>query len=394
MSAEDSHHTENLTHAERTAVVEPFIVMDVLERAQALERQGRSVIHLEIGEPDFPTPGAIVEAAKLSLHRGETHYTHSLGTWELRQAIAEHYASEYDVGIDPNQVIVTLGTSPGLLLTLSALLEPGDEVVLTNPCYACYPNFVRYLGATPRFVPIYPEENYQLSPRRVRKALGPRTRAVLINSPANPTGTILSPTTLSELAQLPVPLISDEIYHGLVYGGRAHSILEFTDRAIVLNGFSKRFAMTGWRLGYLIVPPELVRAIQKLQQNFFISPNPFVQAAGVCALRQTHPELEQMVREYDRRRLLLLDGLRQVGFEIASEPQGAFYVFADTRRFSRDSYRFAFELLQEVGVAVAPGIDFGTHGEGFLRFSYASSVASIEEALHRLGGFLSARRRG
>jgi len=375
----------------RTARVEPFLVMDVLERAQDLERQGRSIIHLEIGEPDFATPAKIVQAAIASLNRGETHYTHSLGTLELRQAVAKHYRREYAVTVDPENVIITLGTSPGLLVALSALLEPGDDVILTNPCYACYPNFVRYLGARPRFVDVHAEEDFQPSPAGVRSRIGAHTRAVIINSPSNPTGTLLSAQTLAALAELPVTIISDEIYHGLVYGERAHSILEFTDDAIVLNGFSKRFAMTGWRLGYLIVPPRYVRPIQKLQQNFFISPNPFVQAAGVCALTESHPELHEMLVEYDRRRRRLVAGLQEVGFRVRSEPRGAFYVFADARSFTTDSYRFAFELLDEIGVAVAPGIDFGSHGEGFLRFSYASSLASIEEALDRLAAYLSAR---
>jgi aspartate/methionine/tyrosine aminotransferase len=380
-----------LTESKRTSIVEPFIVMDVLERAQEIEKEGRSVIHLEIGEPDFATPARIVEAAHAALRRGETHYTHSLGTPELREAIAQHYAREYGVTVDPGQVIVTLGTSPGLLLTLSTLLDPGDEIILSNPCYACYANFVHYLGATPRFVNISPEDDFQLSAGEVRRKLGPRTKAVLINSPANPTGTLLSAQSLSELAELPVAIVSDEIYHGLVYGQKAHSILEFTDNAIVLNGFSKRFAMTGWRLGYVIVPKQYVRPIQKLQQNFFISPNSFVQAAGACALTEVHPELDEMVREYDARRRRMVAGLRDIGFGVRSEPRGAFYVFADARVYSSDSYRFAFELLERVGVATAPGIDFGSNGEGFLRFSYANSIENIERALDRLKKYLEDR---
>jgi len=379
---------------DRVARVEPFLVMDVLDRAKELERQGRRVIHLEIGEPDFDTPEKIRQAGMEALRAGETHYTHSMGIFELRQAVSDWYRRHYGVRVDPDQVLITMGTSPGLLLVLSVLLGPGDEVILANPGYACYPNFIRYLGAVPVFINVGEEENFQLTAARVREHLSPRVKAILINSPANPTGTLLTPAAMKELAHLGVSIISDEIYHGLVYSERAHSILEFTENAFVLNGFSKLFAMTGWRLGYVIAPAQYVRTLQKLQQNFFISPASFVQRAGVVALTQDHPELEEMRRIYDRRRREMIQLLRGAGFGIgiSVEPTGAFYVFANARRFHTSSLEFAFELLENTGVAVAPGIDFGTNGEGYLRFSYANSLENIRVGIRRIAEYLERRQ--
>jgi len=253
---------------EQPGAITPFIVMEVLERAFELERAGRSIIHLEIGEPDFPTPRGIVEAAKASLDAGDTHYTDSRGVLELRAAIASYCHRTCGAAVDPEQVLVTMGVSPALLLVLSTLIEEaGDEIVMGDPCYPCYPNFVRYLGGVPRFVPTREEDGFQLRPDGAAAAIGPRTRAVLVNSPANPTGTMIPPADLEGICSLGTPVISDEIYHGLVYGGRARSALEFTDGAYVLNGFSKLFAMTGWRLGYVILPRGALRRMQILQQN-------------------------------------------------------------------------------------------------------------------------------
>ncbi|MDZ7318706.1 MAG: aminotransferase class I/II-fold pyridoxal phosphate-dependent enzyme, partial [candidate division KSB1 bacterium] len=290
------------------------------------------------------------------------------------------------------QVIVTSGTSPGLLLALSALLNPGDEVICANPSYACYKNFIAYLNAKVTCVPVYEDDGFQYRPEAIRKKMSSKTKAIMINSPSNPTGNLLSAEVMEEIASLGLMVVSDEIYHGLVYGDCAHSILEFTSNAIVLNGFSKLFAMTGWRLGYLIVPPVLVRPIQKLQQNFFISPNSFVQWAGVTALSEPLPEIQVMVTTYNERRKYLIQRLREIGFKISVEPTGAFYVFANAQGFCDNSYQFAFELLEKAKVAVTPGIDFGSNGEGFLRFSYANSIENIAQGLNRLAAYLQARR--
>jgi len=225
----------------------------------------------------------------------------------------------------------------------------------------------------------------------VKARIGSRTKALLINSPANPTGTLLSADRMAALATMGPLVLSDEIYHGLAYEGREHSILEFTDRAVVFNGFSKAFAMTGWRLGYIIVPPDLIRPLQKMHQNFFISANAFVQAAGIAALTEALPDSERMRREYDQRRRFIVPGLRALGFGLASEPNGAFYAFANAKRFSADSYAFTFEILERAKVCVAPGVGFGKNGEGYLRFSYANSMENIAEGLRRLEGFLAAR---
>lgn len=371
--------------------ISPFIVMEVLERAQQLERLGAHIIHLEVGEPDFDTPAKIKAAARAALERGETHYTHSLGIPALREAIASYYSRQYRITVQPDQVIVTAGTSPGLLLALSVLLNPGDEVICANPSYACYKNFIAYLNAKINCVPVHEDDGFQYRPEEIRRKMNPKTKAILINSPSNPTGTVLSAAVMEQIAGLGLMVISDEIYHGLVYGDCAHSILEFTSNAIVLNGFSKLFAMTGWRLGYLIVPQALVRPIQKLQQNFFISANAFVQWAGVTALSESLPEIQRMVATYDERRKFLIQRLREIGFKISVEPTGAFYVFANAQKFSEHSYQFAFELLENARVAVTPGIDFGSNGEGFLRFSYANSIENIARGLNRLAGYLQAR---
>ena len=275
-----------------------------------LEREGEKVVHMEVGESDFGTPEIICRAAYKALERGETHYTHSLGLSELREAVAEHYRKKYDVMVNAEQVVITSGTSPAMLLAFSAMVNQGDEVVLTNPCYACYPNFVRFVGGIPIYVELNESDAYQLEIDRLRRVLGPRTRVVLINSPSNPTGAIMEPDVLQKIAESAPMVFSDEIYHGLVYDGREHSILEFTDRAIVFNGFSKLYAMTGWRLGYLIAPKELVRPIQKMQQNFFISPNAFVQWAGVAALCQAQEAVTEMAHIFDEEnnRMIIFGG--------------------------------------------------------------------------------------
>ncbi len=381
--------------AKRTEEITPFLAVEVFERAQELERQGHEVIHLEFGEPDFETPEVVREAAVRAIRDGRTKYAHSLGILPLREAIAEHYQRTYRVAVSPDQVLVTAGTSPGMLLLFTGLLSAGDEVILSDPHYACYPNFVRYADATPVYVPTPEAEGWSLGADGVRERLSPRTRAVMVNSPANPTGVVTPRDRLAALADLAERhgcwIVSDEIYHGLSYGEPDHTVLEFTDRAFVFNGFSKAYAMTGWRLGYLIAPKSYVRALQRLHQNFFISSNEFVQWAGVAALREAADDVRRFRAIFDERRRVMIDGLRAIGLGIVAEPNGAFYVFADARRFGERSYDLAFEILAGARVAVTPGIDFGAGGEGYLRFSYANGLPRIREALVRLGEFLRDR---
>lgn len=378
----------------RALEIPPFIVMDVLERAQELERQGRSIIHLEVGEPDFDTPACVKEAAVKALAENRTHYTHSMGIIELRQAIADDYAKRYGVKVDPERILVTAGTSPAMLFLFGALLERGEEIIVSDPGYACYANFISFVGGVPSYVPVSEADGFQYRPEEIARRIGPRTKGILINSPANPTGQLLSPERMAAIAQLasghdgPPYVISDEIYHGLVYEGAEHSILEYTDDAFVLNGFSKLYAMTGWRLGYLIAPPAFVRPLQKMHQNFAICAPSLSQWAGIAALTQAGGDTERMRARYNARRLRLVQGLKDLGFGIEVTPTGAFYVLARCGHLDADDYRLAFHILENAGVAVTPGRDFGPGGHGFLRFCYANNLANIEEALGRLGDYL------
>jgi aspartate/methionine/tyrosine aminotransferase len=374
-----------------------FIVMDVLERANEMERAGVDIIHLEVGEPDFDTPACVKEAACQALEDGHTHYTHSLGLFELRQAICEYYRSTYDVSVEPDQVIVTSGSSPAIFLVFSALLEKDDQVIISDPHYACYPNFIKFVGGRPVAIPVYEKDAFQYRPEAINKKLSAKTRAIFINSPSNPTGNLLSVERLQQIAGLTKcercpHIVSDEIYHGLVYEGKEHSILEFTDHAFVLNGFSKLFAMTGLRLGYVIAPRAFIRPMQKLQQNFFISANTMVQHAGIAALKYADADVTRMKKIYDQRRRFMIGQLTELGFGITVEPTGAFYVFANARHLLEDSYKLAFDILEKAHVGVAPGIDFGQNGEGYLRFSYASSMDKIKEGMDRLAKYLSNRQ--
>ena len=374
--------------SKKSQEIPPFIVMDVLEKAQELERKGEHIIHLEVGEPDFDTPECISEAGYRAICDGKTHYTHSLGLFELREAIAEDYWKKYRVKVSPEQILVASGTSPAMLLLFSALLEPGDEVILSNPYYPCYPNIIRFVDGSPVFVEVLEEEGFQYLPQMIEEKLKPSVKGIMINSPSNPTGNVMPAERMEQIAKLSPFIISDEIYHGLVYEGEAHTILEFTDHAFVINGFSKLYAMTGWRLGYVIAPKEFMRPMQKIQQNLFISASSFAQWGALAGLKETENDIGKMRETYDRRRRFLIPKLRALGFGIAVEPTGAFYVLANARRFSRDSYRFAFDILKDAKVAVAPGIDFGTNAEGYLRFCYANSLENIEEGMNRLARYL------
>jgi aspartate/methionine/tyrosine aminotransferase len=377
--------------AERALKMPAFIVMDVLERAQALERQGRRIIHLEVGEPDFPTPECICEGANKAIRDGLTHYTHSLGLMELREAICDHYSRKYGVKVHPDQIVITSGTSPALFMIFAALLDRDEEIIISDPHYPCYPNFATFLGAKPVCVNVFEEEGFQYRAEEIREKITPRTKAILVNSPSNPTGMLLSPERMSQIAEIGPHVISDEIYHGLVYEKKEHSILEFTDKAFVLNGFSKAFAMTGWRLGYIIAPPDFVRPLQKIHQNFFISAGSVSQWAGLAALRNAAPDVERMRRTYDERRKFLIKRLKELGFVLKVEPEGAFYILLNVRHLSQNSYELAFDILEKAGVGVAPGIDFGENAEGFFRISYANSLQNIMEGLDRIEGYLKGR---
>jgi (5-formylfuran-3-yl)methyl phosphate transaminase len=375
--------------SKRASEFTSFIVMDIMAKAEELERKGEHIIHMEVGEPDFSTPKVITDAAIEALQNNKTRYTHALGLLELRQAICDHYLKEYGVSITPDQVLVSTGTSPVLLFAMLAILDHNDEVVISNPRYPCYQNFILAAGGKLKEIQTYPEDGFQYRHKDIKKKLSRRTKGILINSPCNPTGIVMTEEQLRDIAQFESQyIISDEIYHGLVYQERAHSILEYTDKAFVINGFSKLYAMTGWRLGYLIFPKAFSAVMQRIHQNFMISANGFIQWAGIAALTQAQDDVAKMTKIYDERRRYMLARLTDMGFTIHVEPTGAFYVFADGRKFFSDSYKEAFKITEEAKVGVSPGIDFGSGGEGFLRFSYATSLENIEEGLNRLERYL------
>jgi (5-formylfuran-3-yl)methyl phosphate transaminase len=364
--------------------VTPFLVMDVLARAQELERSGHDIVHFEVGEPDFPTPSAVKAAAVRALGADETHYTSARGRSELVECIVRHYERQYGVRIDQKQVIVSSGTSPVLMMAFLAMLDPGDEVIISRPAYPCYPNFVRLMGGEPVFVDALPEAGFQVDAAAIGAAMTEKTRSIIVNSPSNPTGAVLSGETLKGIANLGPTIVSDEIYHGLTYEGEEHSILEYTENAFVINGFSKLFSMTGWRLGYIIVPRAYLRTMEILQQNIFISANTFAQFGGQAALcdEDVRQETVRMRVAYDERRRIMIDGVRDLGLSVPVDPTGAFYVFADARKVTTDTLAFARRILEEAHVAVTPGEDFGS--PGFLRFSYATNPERIREGLRRL----------
>ncbi|UCH53718.1 MAG: pyridoxal phosphate-dependent aminotransferase [Pseudomonadota bacterium] len=378
--------------AQRVAGIEPFHVMDILARARALESQGRRVIHMEIGEPDFPTPPAIVEAGIAALKSGHTHYTQATGLPALRQAIAESYSSV--ARPSAHRVIVTPGASGALALTFAALLDPGAEVLLADPGYPCNRQLVHLFGGVARSVPVDAASDYQLTAEMIRMHWSPRTVAVLLASPSNPTGTLVSDVELARIvhtvSELGGTLIVDEIYHGLTYGVDARSALAHSPDVFIVNSFSKYYGMTGWRLGWLVVPEPYVDAVDRLAQNVFLAPSTPAQHAALLAFDpEVHKELERRRAIFAERRDYLLPALRALGFGIPVTPRGAFYLYANCSAFTTDSEAFARELLDVSGVALTPGIDFGVHKpEQHVRFSYATELANLREGVRRIAAHL------
>jgi aspartate/methionine/tyrosine aminotransferase len=370
--------------SERARSVDPFIAMDVLERASRRE----DAVHLEVGEPEFDPPERVFDAAVDSLRSGNTDYTAARGKPALRRAIADRYDSEYGVDVDPDRVIVTPGSSPGLLLAMAALVDAGDEVVLTDPHYACYPNFVRVLDGRVRTVPLRAAKGFQPDVSAFASALGPETSALLVNSPANPTGAVMAGSALESLvaaaADRDVTVVADEIYHGLSYDVTEHTVLEYTDDAVVLDGFSKRYGMTGWRLGWMVVPPALVDAVNRLAQNLLICAPNFVQDAGVAALDTDPARLDDIRETYRERRDILLEAVADWGLDAGYTPSGAYYLLVDVSDLPGDSLAVADSFLAEAGVAVTPGVDFGERAADYVRFSYATDTESIKEGVRRV----------
>jgi aspartate/methionine/tyrosine aminotransferase len=376
--------------ARRAAEIEPFEVMDVLSRAQALERAGRRVVHMEIGEPDFTAPAPVVEAGIRAMRDGRTVYTATLGLRSLREAIAAHYQSKFATRIDAGRIAVTAGASGGLLTLAALYVDAGDEILVPDPGYPGYRHFVRAFEGVAKVLPVSGPTGFQPTLEMVRAAWGPRTKGLLLGSPSNPTGTLIPQKALREIAQFIAErggvLIVDEIYQGLVYGMEPWTALALPGEVVVVNSFSKYFCMTGWRLGWVVLPPRAVREFEKLAQHLFISAPAAAQHAAVAAFSgESISILEQRRSEFARRRDFLVPALRRAGLSIPAEPHGAFYVFADC---GGDARRFARELLEKEAVAATPGLDFGGNGtDRFVRFAYTRSMEDLEEAARRIARF-------
>ncbi|MEN5102699.1 pyridoxal phosphate-dependent aminotransferase [Stenotrophomonas sp. TWI809] len=377
-------------YSRRSQDIEPFHVMSLLARAQALEQAGHDVIHLEIGEPDFTTAAPIVRAGQAALAAGHTRYTAARGLPALREAIAGFYQDRYQVQIDPERILVTPGGSGALLLASSLLVDPGKHWLLADPGYPCNRHFLRLVEGAAQLVPVGPETAYQLTPDLVAQQWNADSVGALVASPANPTGTVLSAAQLAALSQSLKArgghLVVDEIYHGLTYGMDAASVLEVDDEAFVLNSFSKYYGMTGWRLGWLVAPPQAVRELEKLAQNLYISASSIAQhAALACFEPESIAIFEQRRAAFRERRDYLLPALRALGFRIEVEPEGAFYLYADVSAFTDDAQAFCAHFLETEHVAFTPGLDFGHHrANEHVRLAYTQDVPRLEDAVRRI----------
>ncbi|WP_455947384.1 pyridoxal phosphate-dependent aminotransferase [Lelliottia jeotgali] len=377
-------------YSRRSQDIEPFHVMSLLARAQALEQAGHDVIHLEIGEPDFTTAAPIVRAGQAALAAGHTRYTAARGLPALREAIAGFYQDRYQVQIDPERILVTPGGSGALLLASSLLVDPGKHWLLADPGYPCNRHFLRLVEGAAQLVPVGPETAYQLTPDLVARQWNADSVGALVASPANPTGTVLSAAQLAALSQSLKArgghLVVDEIYHGLTYGMDAASVLEVDDEAFVLNSFSKYYGMTGWRLGWLVAPPQAVRELEKLAQNLYISASSIAQhAALACFEPESIAIFEQRRAAFRERRDYLLPALRALGFRIEVEPEGAFYLYADVSAFTDDAQAFCAHFLETEHVAFTPGLDFGHHrANEHVRLAYTQDVPRLEDAVRRI----------
>jgi len=386
-------NAKRLLHPSKRSDVPPFIVMDVMAAAARLEAQGRRVVHMEVGQPAAPAPKTAIAAAQAALASGRIGYTETLGIASLRQRIVRHYAEIYDCTLDPARIVVTTGSSGGFVLAFLALFEPGDRVALANPGYPPYRHILSALGCEPVLIETSAETRWALSAKALIAAHREKPLAgVVIASPANPTGTMMEADALSRLISIAeadgIRVISDEIYHGLDYAFAAETAANLSERALVINSFSKYFCMTGWRVGWMVVPASLVRAVERLQGNLAISVPTLAQVAAQAAF-DGRDEMEAVKHGYEENRRFLVDGLPKAGLDKFLPVDGAFYLYADISRFSNDSLDFAKRMLEEAGVAATPGIDFDpVNGHNFLRFCYAGSAAEMHEAVARIDNWL------
>ena len=387
-----------LVLAARMAEIEPFHVMDVQNRAHELEAAGRRIVHMEIGQPDFPAPPLVAGAAIEAIRSRRLGYTDSVGIPQLRQAISDYYRERLGASVPPSRIVITAGASGAFLLALGALVNPGDEVLMPDPCYPCNRHFVRLFDGRPRAIPVDETRSYQLTAADVRSNWSEAARGVLLASPSNPTGTSIPRDELRAIVEAVRGsggfVVVDEIYQGLVYDGEASTVLDFADEVFVVNSFSKYFCMTGWRLGWIVVPESHVREIEKLAQNAFICASAPAQYAALAAfLPETLAVLEQRRAEFKRRRDFMVPALRRLGFRIPLVPQGAFYIYAGSEEFSEDSVGFALRVLEEAGVAITPGLDFGSNApERHVRFAYTRALEDLEEGVERIARMLGRAR--
>jgi aspartate/methionine/tyrosine aminotransferase len=386
--------------ANRTDRFFPFYAMELVKQAAALEVQGRSIINMSIGEPDFTAPPAVVEALIEAAKAGKSAYTHAFGIAPLREAISRYYKSEYGVDVAPERVVVTAGASAALTLAACALVNPGDRVLLSDPTYPCNSQYINAFDGLPTLIPVGPETRFQLTADLIEANWSEGVRGTLIASPANPTGTSIPFEELGKIIETVRAKggfsIVDEIYLGLSYDGEARTALEYGDDIIVSNSFSKFFSMTGWRLGWLIVPPAFVSTFEKLAQHLFICPSALAQhAALACFTPESMNIYRQRKDEFKSRRDYIVPALKALGFGVPVDPDGAFYVYLDCSAFSTDSSHFAHHMLQEIGVAMTPGLDFGmAEPQRYLRLSYATHLDRLREAVERMRVWLPSQRIG
>jgi len=384
-----------LSPAKRMGNIEPFHVMNILSKARALEKKGRSIIHMEIGEPDFVTSQSIIDAGVQSLTEGKTHYTPAVGLLELREAIANYYLTEFDASVSPNRIVITPGASGALQLILGTLLNSGDEVLMPEPGYPCNRHMVRLFDGVVKGIEVTAEDDFLLTIDTLKQHWTDKTRALMLASPSNPTGRLTPLTDMQAMLNVAennnAALIVDEIYQGLVYDHASETALSIdSENLFVVNSFSKYFGMTGWRLGWLVAPESYVPVLDRLAQNIFLAAPTTAQYAAIKAFEPFSIEvLKQRRDEFKKRRDYLYQALADLGFILASKPDGAFYIYADISPFSNDSFEFAEKLLEEAGVAVTPGKDFGSeHAKQFVRFAYTTNIAELKEGVGRIKAFI------
>ncbi|OGA34490.1 MAG: aminotransferase [Betaproteobacteria bacterium RIFCSPLOWO2_12_FULL_62_13b] len=383
-----------MTLARRMTEIKPFQVMEIWNRAKELEAQGKHIIQMQIGEPDFTAPDPVIAASIEALQQYPIHYTSALGMPLLRHAISQHYRERYRLEVPACRIVVTAGASGALLIAAGVLVDPGDEILMPDPAYPCNRHFVRFFEGQVKSIPVGPQTQYQLTRELIEVNWSAKTRGVLIASPSNPTGTMIAPAEMRAIVEAVHArggvAIVDEIYQGLTYASAFESALAYSDRIFVVNSFSKYFSMTGWRLGWLVAPEDCVRTVETFAQNAFICPSAPAQYAGIAAFApETTVILEERRAEFRRRRDFLVPALRELGFSIPVTPEGAFYIYAGIERFAPDSGKFALDVLEKAGVAITPGTDFGTNqAERYVRFAYTRSLDDLQEGVRRLRKFL------